>query len=82
MRARNRAGIGLSYRTARLQKTFKNTASVASQLGGIGSLGSILGLLKSLKIRAQNRLSKTWGVSRKGDFSAVNSAFQGQKGGY
>ncbi len=40
MGARNRVGVGLSYRLARLQT------------GGIGSLKTILGLLKSLKIRA------------------------------
>jgi hypothetical protein len=39
----HRVGIGLSYRHARL-----------SQPGGIGSLESTLGLLKSLKIRAQD----------------------------
>jgi hypothetical protein len=44
MGARNRVGIGLSYRPARLH----------IKPGGIGSLESILGLLKSLKIRAQN----------------------------
>ncbi len=41
--ARNQVGIGLSYRPARLD-----------MFGGIDSLESILGLLKSLKIRAQN----------------------------
>ncbi len=41
MGVRNRVGIGLSYRHARLQP------------GGIGSLESIFGLLISLKIRAQ-----------------------------
>jgi hypothetical protein len=41
MGARNRAGIGLSYRTARLHTT---------QPGGISSLESILGLLKVKKI--------------------------------
>jgi hypothetical protein len=42
---RNRAGIGLSYRPARLH----------TQPGGVGSgsLESIFGLLDSLKIRAQ-----------------------------
>jgi hypothetical protein len=40
MGARNRGGIGLSFRPARLQA------------GGIGSLESIPGLHKSLKIRA------------------------------
>jgi hypothetical protein len=43
MGAGNRVGVGLSYRPARLH----------TQTGGIGSLESILGLLKSLKIRAQ-----------------------------
>jgi hypothetical protein len=43
MGARNRIGIGLSYRPARLQA------------GGIDSLESIPGLLKSLKIRAQHQ---------------------------
>ncbi len=42
MRARNRVGIGLSYRPARLHTALR-----------IGSLESIFGLLKSLKIRAQ-----------------------------
>jgi hypothetical protein len=42
MGAENRVGIGLSYRPAKV-----------TQSGGIGSLESILGLLKSLKIRAQ-----------------------------
>jgi hypothetical protein len=41
MRARNRVGIGLSYRPARLHS-----------LAEFGSLESILRLLKSLKIRA------------------------------
>jgi hypothetical protein len=41
MGTRNRVGIGLSYRPARLHSP-----------GRIGSLESILGLLKSLKIRA------------------------------
>ncbi len=41
--ARNRVGIGLSFRPARLHNT---------QPGGIGFLESILGLLKRLKIRA------------------------------
>jgi hypothetical protein len=44
MGARNQVGIGLSYRLPARQ---------ATQTGGIGSLESILGLLKSLKIRAQ-----------------------------
>jgi hypothetical protein len=43
MGARNRVGIGLSYRPTRLNIT---------QPGGFGSSESILGLLKSLKIRA------------------------------
>ncbi len=42
--ARNRVGLGLSYRYARLHTT---------QPCGIGSLQSILGLLKSLKIRTK-----------------------------
>jgi hypothetical protein len=42
MRARNRVGIGLSYRPARLH----------TQPEEIGSLESIPGLLKSFKIRA------------------------------
>jgi hypothetical protein len=42
MEARNRAGIG-----------FVVPARLATQPGGIGSLESILGLLKSLKSRAQ-----------------------------
>jgi hypothetical protein len=42
-RARNRVGIGLSYRPARLHYTAWQN----------GSLESILGLYKSLKIRAQ-----------------------------
>jgi hypothetical protein len=40
-RARNRVGLGLSYRPRQ-----------ATQPGDIGALESILGLLKSLKIRA------------------------------
>ncbi len=40
--ARNRVGIGLSYRSTRLHRA-----------GGIDSLESILGLLKSLKISSQ-----------------------------
>jgi hypothetical protein len=43
MGARNRVGIGLSCRPARL---------LHIQPGGTGSLESILGLLKSVKIRA------------------------------
>ncbi len=46
MGARNRVGIGLSYRPARLH---------TAQPGGIGSLESILGFLKSIKIRALSR---------------------------
>jgi hypothetical protein len=38
---------------------FKNTGSAATKPGGIGSLESILGLLKNLKIRAQDSNSKT-----------------------
>jgi hypothetical protein len=48
MGARNRVGIGLSYRTARLHS-------------GIGSLESILGLLKSLKIQTQPWLVRVGG---------------------
>jgi hypothetical protein len=44
MGAKNRVGIGLSFRPARLHGT---------QPGGIGSSESIPGLPKSLKIRAQ-----------------------------
>ncbi len=43
MGARNRVGIGLSFLPRQ-----------ATQPGGIGSLESILGVLKSLKIRAQD----------------------------
>jgi hypothetical protein len=53
MGARNRVGIGLSYWPARLHST---------QPGAIGSLKSILGLLKSLKIRAQD-LEKFFNLS-------------------
>jgi hypothetical protein len=42
--ARNKVGKGFSYRPA----------MQATQPGGIGSLESILGLLKILKIRAEN----------------------------
>ncbi len=48
MGARKRLGIGLSYRPARLHRLH----------GGIYSLESISGLLKSLKIRAQNKLKQ------------------------
>jgi hypothetical protein len=41
--ARNRVGIGLSYRLARIHRA-----------GEIDSLESIFGLFKSLKIRAQS----------------------------
>jgi hypothetical protein len=44
MGERNRVGIELSYRPARLHVH-------TTQPGGIGSLESILGLSKSLKIR-------------------------------
>ncbi len=44
MGARNRVGIGLSYRLASRQ---------ATQPGEIGSMESILGILKSIKIRAR-----------------------------
>jgi hypothetical protein len=69
MGARNRGGIGLSYRPARLRRLaelipwnqFRGPINILkfgltgpSYAGGIDSFESILGLLKSLKIQAQD----------------------------
>jgi hypothetical protein len=61
MGARNRVGMGLSYRPARLHR-----------LGGTHSLESLPGLHKRLKIRAQHTLWALWPTHRESERNTVH----------